>query len=100
MNDNYVTYDLITERENDIDVITREILDINEIFQTLNTVVEQQGYLIDHIEHNVNNVIINVENSNNSLESANKKQENTGNWLWWIFLILIVILLIIVLICF
>lgn len=95
-----ITDDLITEREQDIDAITRDLFDINEIFKTLNTVVQEQGYLLDHIEHNVNSVVINVENAETELESANTKQKNTGNWLWWIFIILIVLLIVIVLINF
>lgn len=93
-----ITDDLITEREQDIDAITQDIIDLNEIFKTLNTVVQEQGYLLDHIEDNVNNVVINVENAEIELESAYTKQKDTGKWLWWILLILIVILIVIVLI--
>jgi syntaxin 16 len=91
-----ITEDLITEREQDIDAITRDVLDLNEIFKTLNTVVQEQGYLLDHIEDNVSNTVINVENAETELESAYTKQKETGKWLWWILLILIVILIVIV----
>lgn len=90
-----ITEDLITEREQDIDAITRDVLDLNEIFKTLNTVVQEQGYLLDHIEDNVSNTVINVENAEIQLESSHKKQKETGKWLWWILLILIVILIVI-----
>lgn len=93
----YIIEEYIIEREQDINAITKNILDINEIFKTLNTVVEQQGHLLDYIEDNVNSVVINVENAENELESANSKQKDTGRWLWWILIILIIIVLIIVL---
>lgn len=93
-----VTEELIAEREQDINSITRDLLDINEIFKTLNTVVQEQGYLLDHIEDNVDHVVINVENAEIELESAKKKQEKTGWWLWWIFWILIVICIIAIII--
>lgn len=94
---NYEEVNFITEREQDIDSITRDVLDLNEIFKTLNTVVQEQGYLLDYIEHNVSNTVINVENAENELESANTKQKDTGKWLWWIFIILIVLLIVVVL---
>ena len=96
----YIIEEYITEREQDIDIITRDILDINKIFKTLNIVVEEQGHLLDHIEDNISSVVINVKNAEIELESAHTKQKDTGKWLWWIFLILIVILIIIVLISF
>lgn len=95
-----ITYDLITEREQDIDSITRDLLDINEIFKTLNTVVLEQGHILDHIEHNVSNVVINVENAEIEFELAHTKQKDTGRWLWWILLILIIILIILLIVIF
>jgi t-SNARE complex subunit (syntaxin) len=93
-----VTEELITEREQDINSITRDIFDINEIFKTLNTVVQEQGYLLDNIEDNIEHVVINVENAEIELESAKKKQEKTGLWLWWLFWILLVIVIIVIIV--
>lgn len=69
-----VTEELISEREQDIDSITREIYDINEIFNRLNTIVHEQEHLLDNIEDNIQDVVINVENAEIELESAKKKQ--------------------------
>lgn len=93
-----VTEELIAEREQDINSITRDLYDIHEIFKTLNTVVQEQGHLLDHIEDNIDHVVVNVENADIELVSAKKKQEKTGRWLWWIFWILIVICIIAIII--
>lgn len=93
-----VTEELIAERERDIDSITRELYEINDIFKTLNTVVQEQGYLLDHIENNVSDVVINVENAEDQLSTAYKKQKKTGKWLWWIFWFLLTICIITIII--
>jgi t-SNARE complex subunit (syntaxin) len=98
INEHDVTEELIDEREQDINSITRDLLDIHDIFKTLNTIVQEQGHLIDHIEDNIDHVVINVENADIELVSAKKKQEKTGWWLWWIFWILIVICIIAIII--
>lgn len=94
--DQDVTEELIAERERDIDSITRELYEINDIFKTLNTVVQEQGFLLNHIEDNVEHVVINVENAEHQLVSAHEKQKKTGNWLWWIFCILIVAIIVLI----
>ena len=70
---------------------------INEIFKTLNTVVQNQGYIIDHIRDNVENVVINVENAEVELNLQKKKQDKT-TWciqlLFWIILIIILIIIV------
>jgi syntaxin 16 len=93
-----VTEALIDEREQYINSITRDLYDIHEIFKTLNTVVQEQGFLLDHIEDNIDHIVVNIENADNQLVSAKKKQEKTGLWLWWVFWILLVICIIAIII--
>lgn len=55
MSDNYFTYTdvteiLITERERDIDSITQELYDVREAFVILDSIVQEQSFLLDHIK--------------------------------------------------
>jgi syntaxin 7 len=88
----------IIEREDAIDNIHQEMLDIHEIFKTLATLSHEQGYLIDNIETNIDNVVIHVQQADQELDAASKKQQKRNICLWYIFFILLIIVLVITLI--
>lgn len=88
----------IAEREEAINTIHQEMLDIHEIFKTLATLSHEQGYLLDNIEHNIDSVVINVERADEELVSADKKQQKYNKCLWSILIILFIALLIITLV--
>lgn len=95
---NYDDYDYeIEEREKHIQNIHQDIQDMHGIFHTLNQLTLEQGFLINHIEDNIQDVVINVENAEVQLVEASKKQKKNNQCLWIILSILIIIFLIIVL---
>ncbi|KAI8925256.1 t-SNARE [Entophlyctis helioformis] len=85
---------LIEEREQDIIGIGKSIQEVNEIFRDLGTLVNEQQYLLDNIETNVNTVSINVEGATTELRQAENYQKRSRSCKWWIFVILLVLSLI------
>ncbi|KAJ3122729.1 hypothetical protein HK098_002524 [Nowakowskiella sp. JEL0407] len=76
--DNEIEYNeaLIAEREEDLQDIERSIAEVNEIFRDLGTLVNEQQYMLDNIESNVETVAINMEGATGQLRSAARQQEN------------------------
>lgn len=87
---------LIQERE--LLTLQQSVGEVNEIFRDLGTLVNQQQYLIDNIETNVENVVANSQAANEELGTASKSQTRTSSWLCWIFLILLVVVGVILLV--
>jgi t-SNARE complex subunit (syntaxin) len=90
--------DEIIEREEAINNIHQEMLDINEIFKTLATLSEQQGYLIDNIETNIDNTVVNIEHATGELITADNTQKKRNKCLWYILFILLIIVIIVTLV--
>mgnify|MGYP002075518990 CR=1 FL=1 len=63
---------LIIERNNEIKKIEQDLLDINEIMMSLNTLVAEQGEIIDIAEKNIENT---VENTTEAVEHLKKAEE-------------------------
>lgn len=93
-----ITENDIEEREDAIIHIQEEMFEVNEIFKMLAQLSHEQGYLIDHIGENIDDVVVNVERADEELESANKKQAKRNKILWYILFILLFILLVITLV--
>ncbi|KAJ3394530.1 hypothetical protein HDU92_006806 [Lobulomyces angularis] len=72
--DNQIDYNenLIQEREQDLRQIESSMLEVNEIFRDLGTLVHEQGHMLDNIENNVDSVAINMENATGELRTANE----------------------------
>ncbi|KAJ1953082.1 hypothetical protein GGI12_006092, partial [Dipsacomyces acuminosporus] len=70
--DNDVEYNeaLINERESEIHEIEQGIVELNEIFRDLGTIVTEQQSLLDNIETNVQSVSINVMGAAEELSTA------------------------------
>lgn len=88
----------IADREEAIINIQNDMLEVNEIFKMLAKLSHEQGYLIDNIEENIDNVVINVERADQELESAHNKQKQRNKCLWYILFILLFITFIIILV--
>ncbi|KAJ3302781.1 hypothetical protein HDV03_004598 [Kappamyces sp. JEL0829] len=84
---------IIAEREEDLQGLEQSIAEVNEIFRDLGSLVNEQQYLLDNIETNVNNVNINMEGAAGELRQASSYQQSTGKTYLWIFLILFVVTL-------
>ncbi|KAJ1543209.1 hypothetical protein HK405_009440, partial [Cladochytrium tenue] len=91
--DNEVEYNeaLIQEREEDLRSIERSIVEVNEIFRDLGTLVHEQQYMLDNIESNVGEVAINVESATGELRTAANYQRLSQNRMCCLFIILAVV---------
>ena len=89
--------DEIIERELAINNIHQDMYDIHEIFKTLASLSEQQGYLIDNIETNIDSTVVNIENATEQLVVADNTQKKRNKCLWYILIILFIIVFIVIL---
>jgi syntaxin 16 len=89
--------DEIIERELAINNIHQDMYDIHEIFKTLASLSEQQGYLIDNIETNVDSTVVNIENATEQLVVADNTQKKRNKCLWYLLIILLIIVFIVIL---
>ncbi|KAJ3107209.1 hypothetical protein HDU97_004629 [Phlyctochytrium planicorne] len=98
--DNEIDYNeaLIQEREEDLRNIEKSIVEVNEIFRDLGTIVNEQQYMLDSIESNVGEVAVNVRNAHDELQTASRYQKMSGNKVCCLLIIIAVVLAIIVLI--
>ncbi|CAI8047927.1 Syntaxin-7 [Geodia barretti] len=60
----------LEEREREMRQLETDILDINDIFRDLGTMVHDQGELTDNIETQVETAAVRVESGNKQLEKA------------------------------
>lgn len=81
---------IIEEREHDLVGLEQSIAEVNGIFRDLGSLVNEQQYLLDNIESNVNSVSINMENATGELRTASNYQSSAEKKYIWIFLILLV----------
>ncbi|KAI8853361.1 t-SNARE [Chytridium lagenaria] len=98
--DNEIDYNeaLIHEREEDLRNIEKSIIEVNEIFRDLGTIVNEQQYMLDSIESNVGEVAINMENAHGELRTAARYQKLSGNKICCLFVIVAVIAVVIILV--
>ncbi|XP_048582979.1 syntaxin-7 isoform X2 [Nematostella vectensis] len=82
---------LIYEREERIREIEGDILDINEIFRDLATMVYEQGETIDSIEGNIEQAYNNVGSANIQLQKASKLQKAARKKMCLLLLVLVII---------
>ncbi|XP_078362383.1 syntaxin-7-like isoform X1 [Oculina patagonica] len=82
---------LIREREERIRQIEGDILDINEIFRDLATMVYEQGDMVDSIEANVERAHTNVEGANVQLSKASLYQKKARTKMCILLVILMVV---------
>ncbi|AET40245.1 SNAP receptor PEP12 Ecym_5502 [Eremothecium cymbalariae DBVPG len=80
---------LIRERDEEISNIERGIIELNDVFQDLGSVVQQQGQLVDNIENNIYTVVTNTQQASNELLRARRHQKNTNKWCLYILVALI-----------
>lgn len=68
----------IIERELDLIRIQNDVIDVNETFKYLACIVNNQQYLLDNIEDNVQHSEINLTHTVQELGKANKYQQSKG----------------------
>ncbi|XP_067138313.1 syntaxin-12 [Centruroides vittatus] len=89
---------LLAEREQRIQQIEADMLDINSVFRDLAALVHEQGATIDTIESNVEAVAENTARGTEHLSKASRYQRGYRKKLCLLLLILAVVILVIVLI--
>lgn len=82
---------LIRDREERIRQIEGDILDINEIFRDLATMVYEQGEIVDSIEANVEHAHTNVEGANVQLSKASEYQKKARKKMCILLIILVIV---------
>lgn len=91
---------LIRQRADEISNIEQGILELNEIFKDLGTVVEQQGIMVDNIEANIYSTSDNAAMASRELNKALGYQKNANKWCLYLLLGLLVMFFVLLLIVF
>ncbi|XP_078361119.1 syntaxin-7-like isoform X1 [Oculina patagonica] len=86
-----VSLELIEERERAIRQLEADIVDVNEIFRDLATMVNEQGDMLDSIEDNVNVTVVHVEDAKDELNKAKHYQEAARKKKCYILVVLVVV---------
>ncbi|KAI8049525.1 t-SNARE [Syncephalis plumigaleata] len=89
---------LVTQRDREIQEITRSISELADIFQELQTMVIDQGTLLDRIDYNIEQVNASTRSAVEELTKAENYQKRTGKIKLILLLLLIIFGLILVLI--
>jgi len=67
------------------------LVEINEIFRDLGTMVNYQQYLLDNIESNVIDISTNIDNANSELRVATNYQKKARQKMCYLILIAILV---------
>lgn len=76
-NDDNSWYDIINERDDEITKIQSELSDVNKLFQSMSTLLYNQGSDVDNIMNNIQSSKDNVKQANKSLDNANDEVKST-----------------------
>lgn len=91
---------LIQQRDQEINKISQGITELNEIFQDLSNVVQQQGVMVDNIEANIYSVVDDTRMASKQLDKALRRQQNMNKWCLYLLFVLVMFLLFVLLIIF
>ena len=69
---------MITQREREINEIAKSIHTIAEIFKDLQTLVIDQGTLLDRIDYNVEQMNVNVKSAVRELDKVKKNRQKSS----------------------
>lgn len=89
---------LITDREQGIQQIEQSVVEVNEIFRDLNSLVVAQGDMVDTIEANIESAADRVERGTTDLVSARNSQKKAQSKTIVIAGVLVVVLIVLILI--
>ncbi|KAI6808218.1 t-SNARE [Hortaea werneckii] len=81
----------ITQREREIEKIAQGVIDLSNIFQELNTMVIDQGSLLDRIDYNVERTHEHVQGAERELKVATGYQKKTTKRKVMLLLVLVVV---------
>jgi len=86
---------LIAERETEIQNIETGILELNEIFGQLGTIVTEQGTMLDNIESNISSVETDTREADRELVTAADYQRKAGRRAACLMIVMIVVVCIV-----
>ncbi|XP_071089238.1 syntaxin-16-like isoform X1 [Haliotis cracherodii] len=89
---------MVQTREKEVSQIVRSIMDLNEIFKDLSSMIVDQGSLLDRIDYNIEHSSVAVEKGLQQLQKAEKYQKKNRKMYIIIVLAVLIIFLVIVLI--
>ncbi|PIK34719.1 hypothetical protein BSL78_28457, partial [Apostichopus japonicus] len=90
--------DALVERENQLKKLESDILDVNQIFKDVASMVHEQGEMIDSIEANVESAEVHVESANTQLVKAREYQKKARRKKFMLIICILITLLIVALI--
>ena len=88
---------LVDEREREINQITQSIVALAEMFRELQTLVIDQGTILDRIDYNIEMAVAHTEEGVKELVQAEKSQRKARNKLCIMFLIVVAVALVLAL---
>eukprot|EP00339_Tiarina_fusa_P002555 CAMPEP_0117031602 /NCGR_PEP_ID=MMETSP0472-20121206/22697_1 /TAXON_ID=693140 ORGANISM="Tiarina fusus, Strain LIS" /NCGR_SAMPLE_ID=MMETSP0472 /ASSEMBLY_ACC=CAM_ASM_000603 /LENGTH=298 /DNA_ID=CAMNT_0004739965 /DNA_START=16 /DNA_END=912 /DNA_ORIENTATION=- len=97
-NDLDVNDEIIAEREKGIEEVQSAMLEVNEMFRDLNTIVVEQAPLVDSIENHIEHARFDVEKGVEEIEKASDYQKKAGSKTKVIVCLLIIIMIFILLV--
>lgn len=77
LSESEIQYDIILERDNDIMLLHNEMRDVNELFQTVATLIDSQSPMIDNIQNNIRNANDNCKTGADNLGKAEGEAAKT-----------------------
>lgn len=89
---------LIREREEGIKHIEKSVVEVNEIFKDLNSLVVAQGEMVDSIEANIVTAADRVETGTEDLLSARRSQKKSQKKMIFIAVVAVIVLIVLILI--
>ncbi|CCG82336.1 Putative uncharacterized protein [Taphrina deformans PYCC 5710] len=81
----------INRREQEIDEIARSITEVADIFKELNTMVIDQGTMLDRIDYNIDNMHVNMQAASKELVKAENYQVRSRKRKLMLLLILLIV---------
>lgn len=88
---------VIAQREQEIEQIAKGIIELSGIFQELNTMVIDQGTMLDRIDYNVERMAVDVKAADKELTVATNYQKKSVKRKIMLFLLLLVVGMVILL---
>ncbi|XP_067652521.1 syntaxin-16-like [Haliotis asinina] len=89
---------MVQTREKEVSQIVRSIMDLNEIFKDLSSMIVDQGTLLDRIDYNIEHSSVAVEKGLQQLQKAEKYQKKNRKMYIIIVLAVVITFLVIILI--
>lgn len=82
---------IIKEREKEIGAIAQSIEDLNEIFRDINTLIVDQGTVLDRIDYNIEHASHEIEEGNVQLTKGEEHQKSAGRKYLCLLMVVVII---------